>query len=154
MKQVDLVQHDEPARQGRLEAEVFDLRLRLAEAQAREARLRLLWGTPEQAPGVVVADAVAGDDLETATLRQQIEHYAAYTEAINRSAGWRTIKWLRRVAGRRWAQPSPPDESRNGEELDALRAQLDDYARFIQAVHASRGWRFLQRLRSLTGRRW
>ncbi len=144
---------DEYSRLGTLEAEVFDLRLRLAEAQARETRLRLLWGTLDQVPSVV-ANAAAGDTLEITTLRQQVEHYAAYVEAINRSAGWRAIQWLRRAVGRRWAQPSPPDESGVGEDLDALRAQVDDYASFMQAVHASRGWRFLQLLRSLTGRRW
>jgi hypothetical protein len=39
-------------------------------------------------------------------------------------------------------------------ELSALRARLDERERYLAAIHHSGGWRALQRLRQLVGRRW
>jgi Skp family chaperone for outer membrane proteins len=39
-------------------------------------------------------------------------------------------------------------------DRNALRQRLDERERYLGALHASRGWRILQALRGLFGRRW
>lgn len=147
---------EEHARLGALEAEILDLRLQLAEAQTREVRLRTLAVGGETVPPTAVEPVGdVGDAVELALLRDQLRHYAAYAEAINRSMGWRTVQALRTVVGRRWTAPEASSAAAaEVDDLGHLRTRVDDYARFVQAVEASRGWRLLQRLRGLAGRRW
>lgn len=39
-------------------------------------------------------------------------------------------------------------------DREALRQRLEERERYVSAIHASRGWRFLQWGRGLFGRRW
>ena len=79
---------------GENEAEVLQLRLRLKESIAREARL-------------VERTVLAEENLEAALstehdLRQQIGRYAEFHRAVTQSSAWRVIQFLRRLVGREW----------------------------------------------------
>ena len=79
---------------GESEAEVLQLRLRLKESLAREARL---------AERTVQAEEGLENALATEhELRQQIRRYAEFHRAVTRSAAWKLIQFLRRLAGREW----------------------------------------------------
>jgi hypothetical protein len=81
-------------RQGEAEAEVLDLTLRLKESQTRERRL--LESVEE------LREALEFVGQTERELRVQIERYAAYHRAVERSFAWRTIQFLRRLVGRAW----------------------------------------------------
>jgi hypothetical protein len=88
------VEIETAARQGAAEAEVADLNLRLKESQERE---RLL---VEQ---VFTAEERLDDALSTEhELRIQIQRYAQFNRALQRSRPWRMIQFLRRLVGREW----------------------------------------------------
>lgn len=79
---------------GENEAELLQLRLRLKESIAREARL-------------VERTVLAEENLEAALstehdLRQQVGRYAEFHRAVTQSSAWRVIQFLRRIVGREW----------------------------------------------------
>jgi hypothetical protein len=79
---------------GELEAEVLHLRLRLKESLARELRL-------------VERAVKAEENVENALgteheLRLQVERYAEFHRAVERSRAWKVIQSLRRLLGREW----------------------------------------------------
>lgn len=82
------------ARIGELEAERVDLRLRLKESLERERRLTELLREAEE-----TLEDVPKTEHE---LRTQLENYAAFNRAVERSVAWRVIQFLRRLAGREW----------------------------------------------------
>lgn len=84
----------EAKRLGEVEAELADLRLRLKESLARERRL--LETTIEFQEALEQTDRVEYD------LRLQIERYAAYHRAVERSSAWRLVQFLRSLVGRKW----------------------------------------------------
>jgi FkbM family methyltransferase len=77
-----------------LETEVADLRVRVEEGLARESRL----GEAALQLQHTIERAAAAERA----LRSEIERYAAYHRALERSAGWRIVQFLRRLAGREW----------------------------------------------------
>jgi hypothetical protein len=81
-------------RQGEAEAEVLDLNLRLKESLTRERRL--LESLEEMREAL---ELVGQTERE---LRVQIERYATYHRAVERSFAWRTVQFLRRLVGRAW----------------------------------------------------
>jgi hypothetical protein len=81
-------------RQGEAEAEVLDLKLRLKESLTRERRLLETLEEMREA-----LDFVGQTERE---LRVQIERYATYHRAVERSFAWRTVQFLRRLVGRAW----------------------------------------------------
>jgi hypothetical protein len=82
------------ARAGEIEAEIADLRLRLSESQEREKRL---------VERVFTAEELLGDALSTEhELRIQIQRYAEFNRAVQKSRPWRMIQFLRRLVGREW----------------------------------------------------
>ena len=79
---------------GEAEAELFHLRLRLRESLARE--LRLLERT-------IKAEEALENALETEhELRLQVDRYASFHRAVERSRPWRMIQAVRRLFGRAW----------------------------------------------------
>lgn len=81
-------------RLGELEAEVLHLRLRVKESLTRELRL-------------VERAVKAEENLENALateheLRLQIERYAEFHRAVERSRAWRLVQRIRRLFGREW----------------------------------------------------
>jgi hypothetical protein len=79
---------------GELEAELVHLRLRLKESLTRELRL-------------VERAVKAEENVENALateheLRLQIERYADFHRAVERSRAWRLIQFVRRLFGREW----------------------------------------------------
>jgi septal ring factor EnvC (AmiA/AmiB activator) len=81
-------------RLGRAEAEAADASLRLKESQRREQRFENRIEELEAS-------------LETARtneheLRQQIENYARFHQAIERSRSWRLLQLFRSMVGRKW----------------------------------------------------
>lgn len=81
-------------RQGEAEAEVLDLTLRLKESLTRERRL--LESLEEMREAL---EFVGQTERE---LRIQIERYATYHRAVERSFAWRAVQFLRRLVGRAW----------------------------------------------------
>jgi hypothetical protein len=81
-------------RLGEAEAEVADLQLRLKESHSRERRL--LETTLE------LQEALEQSARTEQELRQQLERYATYHRAVERSAAWRLVQFLRQLMGRRW----------------------------------------------------
>lgn len=81
-------------RQGEAEAEVLDLTLRLKESLTRERRL--LESLEEMREAL---EYVGQTERE---LRAQVERYAAYHRAVERSMAWRAVQFLRGLIGRRW----------------------------------------------------
>jgi hypothetical protein len=81
-------------RLGEAEAEVADLQLRLKESHSREGRL--LETTLE------LQEALEQSGRTEQELRQQLERYATYHRAVERSAAWRLVQFLRQLMGRRW----------------------------------------------------
>ena len=82
------------ARAGEIEAEIADLKLRLKESQEREKRL---------VERVFEAEERLDDALSTEhELRIQIQRYAEFNRAVQRSRPWRMIQFLRRLVGREW----------------------------------------------------
>ncbi|HEY6928903.1 MAG TPA: hypothetical protein VJA66_04425 [Thermoanaerobaculia bacterium] len=79
---------------GNLEAQVTDLKLRCSESLVRERRLieRIL----EMEEGLAVASAREEE------LRLQLNRYALFYEAVQRSRPWKMIQSLRRFLGREW----------------------------------------------------
>jgi len=79
---------------GEADAELMDLRLRLKESVAREARL---------VERTVQAEEVLENALATEhELRLQIGRYADFHHAVSRSRAWRWVQFLRRLVGREW----------------------------------------------------
>ncbi|MBC8646790.1 MAG: hypothetical protein H7X85_06475 [Thermoanaerobaculia bacterium] len=71
-----------------------DMRLRVEESLARERRL---------VERTLEAEEKLEDTLRTEhELRQQIEKYATFHRAVERSGAWRLIQTLRRLLGREW----------------------------------------------------
>jgi hypothetical protein len=81
-------------RLGEAEAEVADLQLRLKESHTRERRL--LETTLE------LQEALEQSTRTEQELRQQVERYTTYHRAVERSAAWRLIQFLRQLIGRKW----------------------------------------------------
>lgn len=81
-------------RQGEAEAEVLDLNLRLKESLTRERRLL---ETVEE-----MREALEFVGQTERELRAQVERYAAYHRAVERSMAWRIVQFLRGLVGRRW----------------------------------------------------
>jgi hypothetical protein len=81
-------------RQGEAEADVLDLTLRLKESLTRERRL--LESLEE------LREALEFVGQTERELRIQVERYAAYHRAVERSFAWRTVQFLRRLVGRAW----------------------------------------------------
>lgn len=81
-------------RLGEAEAEVVDLELRLKESLTRERRL--LDTTVE------LQEALEQAGRTEQELRQQIERYATYHRAVERSGAWRLVQFLRKLVGRKW----------------------------------------------------
>ena len=81
-------------RLGRAEAEAADLRLRLKESLERERRLTELLRQAEEE----LSD-VPRTEFE---LRHQIDNYAAFHHAVEKSLPWRVLQLLRRLVGREW----------------------------------------------------
>lgn len=79
---------------GTAEAELFEAKLALKESLAREARLLERALSAEESLG----DARRNEH----DLRGQIEHFARYHNAVEKSLPWRVIQSLRRLVGRRW----------------------------------------------------
>jgi predicted O-linked N-acetylglucosamine transferase (SPINDLY family) len=85
---------DRAKRQGEAEAEAADLKLRVQESLARERRL---------IERTLEAEEKLEDALHTEhELRQQIQKYATFHRAVERSAAWRVIQKLRGLLGREW----------------------------------------------------
>lgn len=80
--------------EGNAEAEAADLRLRLKEGLERERRLTELLREAEEA----LVEAPKSEH----ELRTQIDLYAAFNRAVERSLPWRMIQFLRRLVGREW----------------------------------------------------
>jgi hypothetical protein len=88
------VEPETATRLGAAEAEVADLNLRLKESQDREKRL---------VERVFTAEEQFDDALSTEhELRIQIQRYAEFNRALQRSRPWRMIQFLRRLVGREW----------------------------------------------------
>jgi hypothetical protein len=82
------------ARAGEIEAELADVKLRLKESEEREKRL---------VERVFTAEERLDDALSTEhELRIQIQRYAEFNRAVQRSRPWRMIQFLRRLVGREW----------------------------------------------------
>jgi hypothetical protein len=81
-------------RQGEAEAEVLDLNLRLKESLTRERRLL---ETVEE-----MREALEFVGQTERELRAQVERYASYHRAVERSMAWRIVQFLRGLVGRRW----------------------------------------------------
>jgi hypothetical protein len=81
-------------RQGEAEAEVADLTLRLKESLTRERRL--LESLEEMREAL---EYVGQTERE---LRAQVDRYASYHRAVERSLAWRAVQFLRGLVGRRW----------------------------------------------------
>lgn len=81
-------------RLGEAEAEISDLQLRLKESHTRERRL--LETTLE------LQEALEQSARAEQELRQQVERYATYHRAVERSAAWRFVQFLRTLVGRKW----------------------------------------------------
>lgn len=79
---------------GATEAEAADLRLQLKESLQREKRLLERALQAEEG----LEDALRNEH----DLREQIERYAQYHRAVERSRPWRALQFLRRLAGREW----------------------------------------------------
>lgn len=84
----------EARRLGEAEAEVADLQLRLKESRTRERRL--LDTTVE------LQEALEQASRTEQELQLQIERYATYHRAVERSAAWRFVQFLRKLIGRKW----------------------------------------------------
>jgi len=100
----DMEEPDEIAKEknaGTLEAQSFDLRLRVLEAHEREDRLvRLVSERPDLA--AAPAPFAMYDAVVVSRLQQQIELLAGFQRAVLRSKGWRLLQALRRPFGRAW----------------------------------------------------
>ncbi|HEX9147802.1 MAG TPA: hypothetical protein VF958_01450 [Thermoanaerobaculia bacterium] len=81
-------------RQGEAEAESLDLTLRLKESLTRERRLLESLEETREA-----LEFVGQTERE---LRAQVERYATYHRAVERSMAWRVVQFLRGLVGRRW----------------------------------------------------
>jgi len=81
-------------RLGEIEAEVADLRLGMKESLAREERLLERALSAEES----LADARRNEH----DLRDQIDRFARYHRAVEKSLPWRVIQSLRRLMGRQW----------------------------------------------------
>ena len=79
---------------GELEAEVLHLRLRLKESLARELRL------VERA--VKAEENVENSLANEHELRLQVDRYADFHRAVERSRAWKLVQSLRRLLGREW----------------------------------------------------
>ena len=91
----------EARHQGRIEAEAFDLRLRVIEAQEREDRLTRL--VAERSDLSAVGTPIGQGDTGTIErLQRDVELLAAFQRSVVRSKGWRLIQMVRRVLGRAW----------------------------------------------------
>lgn len=85
---------DTARKQGEAEAEVVDLELRLKESRAREKRL--LESLEEGREALEQYPQLEHE------LRLQIEQYATYHRAVERSSAWRFVQFLRGLIGRKW----------------------------------------------------
>lgn len=86
---------EDPARRlGTAEAEAADLRLKLKESLEREKLLI------ERA--LRAEEALEDLRRNEHDLRDQIERYARFHRAVETSAPWRVIQFLRRLVGRAW----------------------------------------------------
>ena len=81
-------------RAGEIEAELFDLKLKVQESQEREKRLAERTSVAEER----LEDALSKEH----DLRIQIHRYAEFNRALKKSRPWRMIQFLRRLAGREW----------------------------------------------------
>jgi hypothetical protein len=87
-------QHHGARKQGEAEAEVLDLTLRLKESRTRERRL--LESLEEGREALEQCRRLEHE------LRLQIERYATYHRAVERSSAWRFVQFLRGLVGRKW----------------------------------------------------
>lgn len=86
---------------GTMEAQSFDLRLRVLEAHERGDRLvRLVSERPDLA--AAPAPFQINDAFVVARLEQQVQSLAGFQRAVLRSKGWRLVQTLRRPFGRAW----------------------------------------------------
>ena len=81
-------------RLGAAEADVVDLRLKVRESLDREKRL--LERTRRAEEGL--EDALRNEH----DLRDQIERLTQFHRAVEHSAPWRVIQFLRSLVGRKW----------------------------------------------------
>ena len=91
----------EARRQGRLEAETFDLRLRAIETREREDRFVHLVAERSDL-STVGTPAARGDTALIERLKRDIEHLSAFQRAVMRSRGWRLVQLSRSLFGRAW----------------------------------------------------
>lgn len=85
---------DRLRQEGEAQAMAADMRLRVEESLARERRL---------VERTLEAEEKLEDALRTEhELRQQIDKYATFHRAVERSGAWRLIQTLRRLLGREW----------------------------------------------------
>ena len=77
-----------------MEAELFDLKLRLRESQERERRLIELNKQLEEE----VEDAPKTEHQ----LRRELNEFAAFHNAVERSRTWKIIQAARALVGRKW----------------------------------------------------
>src|SRR5436853_348336 len=98
---------EQAAQLGRLKAERLDAELRAAEQREREIRLsRMVWegsgAEPAGPPALAFEGGGGGGAAEIWRLRQDVERFAAFHQAVQRSRAWRLVQWARRPFGRAW----------------------------------------------------
>lgn len=99
MNEPDEIVHTK--RLGRMEAEIFDLRLRAVEMREREDRfVRLLAERSDLS--AVGTPAGWGDAARVERLQREVDLLAAFHRAVLHSRGWRLLQGIRRIFGRAW----------------------------------------------------
>lgn len=81
---------DDAGLRSRLEQALFDLEM----ARAIQGRL--------EADRAQLGQRIAALEADRSALRKRIDERQSYIEAINASAAWRAVQWLRGLFGRKW----------------------------------------------------
>ena len=85
---------------GRRDAEHFVLRLEAIEQREREERLAVMAWQPRG--GVEVPWNEEKSSAEVLRLEARVQELSSYQQAVENSAPWRAIQWVRRLFGRAW----------------------------------------------------
>ena len=81
---------DDAETRSRLEQALFDLEM------ARAIRGRL------EADRAQLGQRIAALEADRAALRKRLDERQSYIEAVNASAAWRIVQWVRALFGRKW----------------------------------------------------
>ncbi|NJL28334.1 MAG: hypothetical protein HC897_10820 [Thermoanaerobaculia bacterium] len=84
---------------GRLDGEAYNTRLDVLEAREREKRLTELAWSPRAESQMWGSHEASYRVLE---LEARVEALGSYVRAVQSSAPWRFIQWLRSLVGREW----------------------------------------------------